>query len=84
MENSVYVVHANAPANEDLSASHGQSRLVDPTGNVIKEASQFSEEVLIADLDLSEATAEFAKDSLQIEPLADWWKEGLRQVRVLK
>jgi len=83
-ENSVYVVHANAPANEDLSASHGQSRLVDPTGNIIKEASQFGEDVLIADLPLSEATAEFATDSLNIEPLSDWWKDGLRHVRVLK
>lgn len=84
VENSVYVVHANAPANEDLSASHGQSRLVDPTGNIIKEASQFGEEILIADLDLRKATAEFAKGSLHEGPLADWWQAGLRQVRVLK
>ena len=78
------MVHANAPANEDLSGSHGQSRLVDPTGNIIKEASQFGEEVLIADLNLSLATAEFAKGSLDIEPLSDWWKEGLRHIHVLK
>ena len=49
-ENRVFVVHANAPANPDLSASHGQSRIVDPDGNIIQEASQFDEEVLIADL----------------------------------
>jgi predicted amidohydrolase len=33
VENTVYVVQANAPANDDLSGSHGQSRVVAPDGN---------------------------------------------------
>ena len=83
-ENSVFVVHANAPANPDLSGSHGQSRIVDPNGNLMAEASQFDEEVLIADLHLPDASAENALRSLDQPPLDRWWREGLRQVKVLK
>ena len=82
VENSVYIVHANAPANPDLSASHGQSRIVNPDGNIIEEASQFDEEVLIADLDLSKATADFALPSLDISPFGDWWRQGMKHIRV--
>jgi predicted amidohydrolase len=84
VENGVFIVHANAPANHDLSASHGQSRIVDPDGNIIEEASHFDEEVLIADLELSEANAENALKSLDVEPLDQWWRDGMRHVRVLK
>jgi predicted amidohydrolase len=84
VENGVFIVHANAPANRDLSASHGQSRIVDPDGNIIEEASIFDEEVLIADLELSEANAENALKSLDIPPLDQWWRDGMRHVRVFK
>lgn len=83
VENRVYLVHANPPADDVRTGSHGQSRLVDTDGNLIKEASIFQEEVLIADLDLSKATAEFALEALD-GPLGDWWREGLRRVRVLQ
>ena len=56
VENTVYVVHANAPANNDLTGSHGQSRIVAPDGRIIHEASMFEEEVVTATLDLSRAT----------------------------
>ena len=52
VENTVYVVQANAPANPDATGSHGQSRLIAPDGNLIEEASIFGEEVLTATLDL--------------------------------
>jgi len=83
-ENGVFVVHANAPANRDLSASHGQSRIVGPDGNLLEEASIFDEEVLIADLELPEATAENALRSLDVPPLDQWWRDGMRHVRVFK
>jgi predicted amidohydrolase len=38
VENTVFVVHANAPANPDASGSHGQSRIVGPDGNVLPDA----------------------------------------------
>ena len=83
VENRVYLVHANPPADDVRTGSHGQSRLVDTDGNIIKEATIFQEEVLIADLDLSKATAEFALESLE-GPMRDWWREGLKRVPVLK
>ncbi len=71
VENTVYVVHANAPANDDLTGSHGQSRVVAPDGNIVQEASMFGEEVVVADLDLSRATAANAHKRLGRGPLTD-------------
>ncbi|HEX8199818.1 MAG TPA: carbon-nitrogen hydrolase family protein, partial [Isosphaeraceae bacterium] len=84
VENTVYVVQANAPANDDLSGSHGRSRVIAPDGNLAHEASMFGEEVVTADLDLRKATAENARRSLVRGPLADWWREGVKRVRVIK
>jgi predicted amidohydrolase len=81
VENTVYLVHANPPADGLKSGSHGQSRIVAPDGNLVQEASQLQEEVLVADLDLSRATGEYALESLA-GPLGDWWREGLKQVPV--
>ena len=80
-ENTVYVVHANAPANADATGSHGQSRLIAPDGTVIKEASIFREEIVTATLDLRQATAANARRSLTRGPLTRWWQDGLKQVR---
>ena len=38
MENRVYLVHANPPADGVTTGSHGQSRVIDTDGNLIKEA----------------------------------------------
>ncbi|HEY7157575.1 MAG TPA: carbon-nitrogen hydrolase family protein, partial [Gemmataceae bacterium] len=84
VENTIYILHANAPANPDTSGSHGQSRLIAPDGNLLQEASLFGEEVVSGTFDLSKATAENAKRSLTRGPLRQWWQEGLKQVRVLK
>lgn len=84
VENTVYVVHANAPANDDLTGSHGQSRVIAPDGNIVGEASMFGEDVVTADLDLGRATAANARNSLERGPLADWWTEGVKRVRVIE
>jgi predicted amidohydrolase len=81
VENNVFVVHANAPANPDATGSHGQSRLIDPEGNLIGEAGFFKEEVLSATLDLPRAHAGNARRSLTRGPLGDWWKKGVERVR---
>lgn len=80
-ENTVYVVHANAPANADATGSHGQSRLIAPDGNLLAEASMFREEILTRTLDLTKATAANARNSLARGPLTRWWQDGLRLVR---
>jgi predicted amidohydrolase len=84
VENTVYVVHANAPANKDLSGSHGQSRIVQPDGRIVQEASMFDEETVTATLDLSKATRALARRSAETGPLRDWWKEGVKRVRVIE
>jgi predicted amidohydrolase len=84
VENTVYVVHANAPANDDTTGSHGQSRVIAPDGNIIEEASMFREEVVAAKLDLTKATADNARRSATRGPLQDWWKEGVKQVRIIE
>lgn len=83
VENSVYVVQANAPANNDLSGSHGQSRLVAPDGNIITEASMLSEEVVFAELDFEDATGKMARHSVERGPLGDWWRAGIARVRMI-
>lgn len=84
VENTVYVVHANAPANEDRGGSHGQSRVIAPDGRIVQEASMFKEEVLAETLDLTKATGAFAKNSLRRGPLGDWWAEGVKRVRIIE
>ncbi len=73
VENGVFVVQANAPANFDLSGSHGQSRIVAADGNVLKEASYFGEDVVVGDLDLAPHELRRPLEGA----LADWWKAGV-------
>jgi len=84
VENNVYVVHSNAPANADLTGSHGQSRIIAPDGNIITEASMFNEEVVTARLDISKATRENSKRSMTRGPLQEWWEKGLKNVRLIE
>lgn len=84
VENTIYVVQANAPANADATGSHGQSRLIAPDGNLIQEASIFGEEVLVATLDIRQATRANALKSLTRGPLTDWWQQGVRRVQIVR
>jgi predicted amidohydrolase len=83
VENTVYVVQANAPANTDSTGSHGQSRLIAPDGNLIEEASIFGEDVITATLNLERATGRQAQQSIDRGPLADWWRSGVAKVDVI-
>jgi predicted amidohydrolase len=82
VENSVFVVQANAPTNPDATGSHGQSRIIAPDGNLIEEATIFGEDVVAATLDLRLATGNMARGSVSRGPFADWWKEGMKKVRI--
>ena len=82
VENNVYVVQSNTPQRiYPLEGSHGQSRIVDPNGNIVQEASVFSEEVLIEKIDLARASGSTAKRSLDAGFLNEWWNKGLELVR---
>ena len=90
VENSVYVVQSNAPVEMVVNAageavmgaggSHGESRIVNPEGNLISEAGYFTEETLIADLDLDKATRHLAIRSTESRLLRSWWESGLKLV----
>ena len=84
VENTVYVAQANAPANIDATGSHGQSRLIAPDGNIIREASVFQEELLVQTLDMRKASRANAKKSLSAGPLQDWWQSGVQRVRIIE
>jgi len=84
VENNVFIVQSNAPANPDASGSHGQSRIIAPDGNIINEAYIYTEEVLYANLDISKVTRGNALKSLTRGPLQDWWKEGVKAVRIIQ
>lgn len=83
VENRIFVVHANAPANDLRTGSHGQSRIVNPEGIILQEASLLQEEIIVADLDLAAANGERAKETLE-GPFGDWWREGIKRVPVVK
>lgn len=83
VENTVYIVQANAPANSDATGSHGQSRVIAPDGNLVAEASIFGEDVVPATLELEQATGRQAQQSVSRGPLGDWWREGAARVRVI-
>ncbi len=85
-ENSIYVVMTNAPADANnmnrSGASHGQSKIIHPDGNVIKEAGIFAEETLICDLDLTAATRGIALRALNdVTCLTGWMHDGLSIVK---
>jgi predicted amidohydrolase len=84
VENNVYIVHSNAPSNPDATGSHGQSRIIAPDGNIIKEASIFDEEVVSSRLDITKVTRGNALRSITRGPLQEWWKEGLKFVRIIQ
>ena len=83
VENTVYIAHANAPANPDATGSHGHSRLIAPDGNLLEEASVFGEDVLKATFVMNLATRRLARQSVDRGPLGDWWRAGAARVRVI-
>ncbi len=80
-ENGIYLVMANTPADpDDLKASgssHGNSKIVHPDGNVIKEAGFFGDEIVVATIDLSQAKGATAKRTYNEGTiLRDWFRQG--------
>jgi len=75
VENRVFVVAANTPADEkNLEASsHGQSRIIHDDGNVLKEASYFGEDVLIETLSIKPGRLDRPLKGVT----GDWWRQGL-------
>ncbi len=73
VENTVYIIAANAPGNvKDNTGSHGQSRIIQSDGNVLKEASFYDDDVLIETLDIKPGRLARPLEGL----MADWWRQG--------
>ncbi|MDP6125996.1 MAG: carbon-nitrogen hydrolase family protein, partial [Candidatus Latescibacteria bacterium] len=84
-ENGIYLVMANAPAYKDdpdcSSSSHGNSKIIEPDGNVLVEAGWFTEETVTWDLDLGEAKGHIAWRSYTDDtPLKEWLTDGMKIV----
>lgn len=76
VENTLYIVAANTPGNvKNNTGSHGQSRIIQDDGNILKEASIYGDDILIEDLDIK-IKPERLSHPLE-GPMADWWRQGL-------
>ncbi len=80
-ENGIYLVMTNTPANpNDLrssGSSHGNSKIIHPNGNVIKEAGFFGDQIVTATIDLTQATGTQAKrTSNENTILQQWFQKG--------
>jgi omega-amidase len=73
VENGVYIVQSNAPANPDLTGSHGQSRVVSADGNVLQESSFFGEDIIIETLAMKKGSLARPLEGLY----GQWWKQGV-------
>ena len=81
VENNIWVVQSNGvgPLGETAAASLGQSRFVMPDGTVAEEAPALVDTMIVRDIDPSRAGRGNALESLDIKPLAAWWKSGMAQ-----
>ena len=80
-ENGIYLLMANTPANPDdirsPGSSHGNSKIVHPDGNVIKEAGFFGDTIVAETIDLSQATGGQAKRTYDEDTiLREWFRQG--------
>ena len=82
-ENSVFYVFANSVGPQGAGKwSAGDSKVVAPDGSVLKLADNRSETVVVADLDLAQATGKYAEESLRHPRfLAPYWRALLRDLR---
>jgi omega-amidase len=73
VENGVFIVQSNAPANPDLTGSHGQSRIVSADGNMLQESSLFDEDIVVETLTVKKGNLARPLEGLY----GQWWKQGL-------
>jgi predicted amidohydrolase len=84
-ENDIYLVMANMPADPENmrspSQSHGNSKIIDPDGNVLDEAGYFEERLVLATVDVSAARGRWARRALEDDTiLRQWMRSGLELV----
>lgn len=91
VENRVFLVKSNVSGCATVESgtaasagtSHGTSCVIDPTGIVLATCGERTEELVVADLNMGEATALYAdKSLLDGYALSSWWREGMARVKV--
>ncbi|HSH16013.1 MAG TPA: carbon-nitrogen hydrolase family protein [Verrucomicrobiae bacterium] len=82
-ENAVYYVFANSVGPQGGGRwSAGDSKIVAPDGSVLQLADNRHERVLVHDLDVTQATRKYARDSLEHPAfLAKHWRRVLPELR---
>jgi predicted amidohydrolase len=84
-ENDIFLMMANAPADarnpSSGTCSHGNSKIVDPDGNVMTEAGYFGDTIVSTEIDVTRAHARFARRSCEeTTALRPWMRDGLKLV----
>ena len=84
-ENGIFVVMTNAPGNPDnlrsSSQSHGNSKIIHPDGNILREAGHFEETLVTCSVNIGDAGRSTAKRSVNDETiLKGWMKQGVELV----
>ena len=65
----------------DPGSSHGNSKIVDPDGNVILEAGYFENRLVMADIDLNRSTGWVSKRVLKEKTqLQEWFYKGVSEL----
>ena len=78
VENQIHAVAANAPGQlEDNGGSHGQSRIILPDGNILKEASIYGSDVLVETLRIRPGRLTRPLEGVT----GAWWQQGLDLLR---
>jgi predicted amidohydrolase len=82
-ENAIHYVFANSVGPQGGGKwSAGDSKIVAPDGRVLALANNRNAGLIVADLDLAEATGKYARDSLEHPRfLAAHWPAVLREIR---
>ena len=76
-ENGIFLVMCNTPADpEDLhraGTSHGNSKIIDPEGNVVVEAGYFEQRLVVATIELAHAHRRIAERLMREETVLGPW-----------
>jgi predicted amidohydrolase len=77
IENQTWVVHCNAPAENQGNTSHGHSRIIAPDGTIEQEAGE-GQEVIRHVVDTGLSSQEWVRAAAVRPPFDRFWREGLR------
>ncbi len=82
-ENGIWVCQANGigPLGESNAKSLGQSRMIAPDGVVRVEAPALVDTMIVEEIRPSDAGRRNALESLELSPVGNWWREGLKLVK---